>query len=161
MADERAIDQDVDDACRVARGVLEAVLVEQQIEPLARHFIRSIATSAGRPVPILTTDALGLFQSYSWPGNVRELRNVIERAVILCTGGEIQIKDLPHEKMLAPFASTPSRPTDPAIQIHPGGGTSLPRAKRSSQQPPMRPTEPGRSDAPTSATVVGITNGRR
>jgi two-component system response regulator AtoC len=116
-----------------------------EIEPLARHFIRSIATAAGRPVPILSPDALGLFQSYSWPGNVRELRNVIERAVILCTGGEIQIKDLPHEKMLAPFASTPPRPSDPAIQIHPGGGTSatsLPRAKRSSQQPPMRPTEP-------------------
>lgn len=26
---------------------------------------------------------------YSWPGNVRELENAIERAVILCEGGEI------------------------------------------------------------------------
>ena len=31
---------------------------------------------------------------YSWPGNVRELENVIERAVILCTGLRIEAKDL-------------------------------------------------------------------
>jgi DNA-binding NtrC family response regulator len=30
-------------------------------------------------------------QSYDWPGNVRELRNVIERALILCTGPTLKI----------------------------------------------------------------------
>jgi PAS domain S-box-containing protein len=33
-------------------------------------------------------------QSYEWPGNVRELRNVIERAVILSSGENIQPRDL-------------------------------------------------------------------
>jgi len=33
---------------------------------------------------------------YEWPGNVRELINVIERAVILCHGGTITLKDLPQ-----------------------------------------------------------------
>jgi two-component system, NtrC family, response regulator AlgB len=34
---------------------------------------------------------------YDWPGNLRELRNVVERAVILAEGEEIEISDLPEE----------------------------------------------------------------
>ena len=32
--------------------------------------------------------------NYLWPGNVRELKNVIERAVVLCRGQEIDQEDL-------------------------------------------------------------------
>ena len=32
--------------------------------------------------------------SHSWPGNVRELRNVIERAVVLSEGDQIQARDI-------------------------------------------------------------------
>ncbi|HXG51850.1 MAG TPA: sigma 54-interacting transcriptional regulator [candidate division Zixibacteria bacterium] len=32
---------------------------------------------------------------YDWPGNVRELENVIERMVLLCEGGRIEMQDLP------------------------------------------------------------------
>lgn len=38
-------------------------------------------------------------RSYSWPGNIRELRNVIDRAVLLCTGSAITPEHLPVEKM--------------------------------------------------------------
>jgi transcriptional regulator with GAF, ATPase, and Fis domain len=31
-------------------------------------------------------------QSYDWPGNVRELRNVVERAMILCSGPALQLE---------------------------------------------------------------------
>jgi len=34
---------------------------------------------------------MDILQSYPWPGNVREVRNVIERAMILCTGQNLQI----------------------------------------------------------------------
>jgi DNA-binding NtrC family response regulator len=34
--------------------------------------------------------------SYDWPGNVRELGNVVERAVVLCSGGTIILKELPR-----------------------------------------------------------------
>jgi DNA-binding NtrC family response regulator len=31
-------------------------------------------------------EAIAVMRSYDWPGNVRELRNVLERALILCSG---------------------------------------------------------------------------
>ena len=34
--------------------------------------------------------------AYSWPGNIRELRNVIERLVIVSTGGVIKADELPE-----------------------------------------------------------------
>ncbi len=36
-----------------------------------------------------------MLQQYDWPGNVRELENVLERAFVLCEGGEIRVEDLP------------------------------------------------------------------
>ncbi|GEM_PF-114494 len=59
---------------------------------LAEHFLRQL----GGPVPpTLTADAVAALEGYPWPGNVRELRNVIERAVLLASGGAITRADLP------------------------------------------------------------------
>jgi two-component system response regulator AtoC len=57
------------------------------------HFNRATATS----VTGISDDALRLMRQYEWPGNVRELRNVIERAMILCSGDMINVGDLPAE----------------------------------------------------------------
>jgi DNA-binding NtrC family response regulator len=59
---------------------------------LADHFLE---TYGGSTPPRLSEDALAALQAYSWPGNIRELRNVIERAVLLATGGTIRASDLP------------------------------------------------------------------
>lgn len=32
---------------------------------------------------------------YDWPGNIRELRNCMESAVVMCSGDEIGLDDLP------------------------------------------------------------------
>ena len=42
----------------------------------------------------ICSEALVQLENYNWPGNVRELHNVIQRAKILCSNGEIQTADL-------------------------------------------------------------------
>jgi transcriptional regulator with GAF, ATPase, and Fis domain len=67
----------------------------QDIPDLAQHFTEQAARRFGVPNPGLTRFHTEELQRYDWPGNVRELRNVIERAVILANGGDLQF-GLPH-----------------------------------------------------------------
>jgi transcriptional regulator with PAS, ATPase and Fis domain len=65
------------------------------IAPLAARFIAMYAAQNGLDVRGLAPAALAALEQYDWPGNVRELRNVIERAVVLARGPEIETRDLP------------------------------------------------------------------
>jgi transcriptional regulator with PAS, ATPase and Fis domain len=76
-----------------------------EIEPLARTFLARAAANLRRQPPGISQPALAMLQAYSWPGNVRELRNVIERAVVLCTGNEIGVRELPEDKLRSTFAA--------------------------------------------------------
>ncbi len=67
----------------------------EDILPLARHFIAHYSQKLNRRVSGVTAKAEVLLETYNWPGNIRELRNVIERAVILCSGDRIHARDLP------------------------------------------------------------------
>jgi DNA-binding NtrC family response regulator len=66
------------------------------IAPLANKFLLEMAARNRPDVRGLSQDALSALQRYSWPGNVRELRNVIERAVALCRGPNVELVDLPE-----------------------------------------------------------------
>ncbi len=57
---------------------------------LARHLVASLSARHGRPARSLGPTALEVLRAHHWPGNVRELRNVIERAVIICSGEQIE-----------------------------------------------------------------------
>jgi DNA-binding NtrC family response regulator len=65
------------------------------LAPLANHYVAEFSSKSGREVRSLNPEVLKALEGYSWPGNIRELRNVIERAVALCPGPEIQLDDLP------------------------------------------------------------------
>jgi two-component system response regulator HydG len=65
------------------------------IEPLARHFLKATTRRMKKNVPEIDADALQALKQYDWPGNVRELENVMERAVILAKGTIITIELLP------------------------------------------------------------------
>src|SRR5205807_3133958 len=67
----------------------------EMIPFLAEHFFRDFAARNGGKVCGIADEALEALQRYHWPGNIRQLRNVIERAVALCPGQEIQLEDLP------------------------------------------------------------------
>ncbi len=62
---------------------------------LAEHFLQRFGRKYGKPGLRLSTEAKRLLLRYHFPGNVRELENMMERAVILCKGSEIEEKDLP------------------------------------------------------------------
>jgi DNA-binding NtrC family response regulator len=62
----------------------------EDIPLLAQHLVAQLAERHGRPARLLSPSAVEALQSHRWPGNVRELRNVIERAVIICSGEVIE-----------------------------------------------------------------------
>ncbi len=64
------------------------------LEKIATGHLAFFAGHSGKSVRGFSPDALEAMRSYSWPGNIRELRNVIERAVILCSGAVIEAADL-------------------------------------------------------------------
>jgi DNA-binding NtrC family response regulator len=63
---------------------------KEDIPLLAQHLVTQLAAKHNRPAPFLTPAAIEILTSHSWPGNVRELRNVLERAVIICAGEELE-----------------------------------------------------------------------
>jgi len=65
----------------------------EDVRLLVTHFIGKYG---GKKIE-LTPQAWEALYAYSWPGNIRELENVIERAVVLNSGGLIDLKDLPAE----------------------------------------------------------------
>lgn len=69
----------------------------QDLELFVPAFIDEFNRSMGRKVTGVSSNALELMRRYPWPGNIRELRNVIERAMVLCEGEEIQPAHLPAE----------------------------------------------------------------
>jgi len=64
---------------------------------LAQSFLREFAKENDKKVNDFTAEALEALMKYRWPGNVRELRTAIERAVVLCRGEKIAVRDLPPE----------------------------------------------------------------
>jgi transcriptional regulator with PAS, ATPase and Fis domain len=63
---------------------------KEDLPLLAQYLVTSLAEKHGRPARFLSAAALEALQFHAWPGNVRELRNVIERAVVICSGEQIE-----------------------------------------------------------------------
>jgi transcriptional regulator with GAF, ATPase, and Fis domain len=66
------------------------------IHPLVIHFLEHYKQKTGRFVSGISREALDALINYEWPGNVRELENAIERAVIIASGRQIELEDLPE-----------------------------------------------------------------
>jgi transcriptional regulator with PAS, ATPase and Fis domain len=63
---------------------------KEDLPLLAQHLVEQHAAKHGRAARFLRPAALEALQFHNWPGNIRELRNVIERAVIICSGEQIE-----------------------------------------------------------------------
>ena len=67
---------------------------KEDIEPLARYFIRKYTREFNKTEMDIDIGALDYMHQYDWPGNVREIRNCIERAVLLAEGDVIREHDI-------------------------------------------------------------------
>jgi formate hydrogenlyase transcriptional activator len=63
----------------------------EDIPVLARWFTQKFASRMRKPIHSIPARTLSALADYHWPGNVRELENLIERAVILSPGPELQV----------------------------------------------------------------------
>ena len=64
--------------------------------PLLLHsFLREFNIENEKNIVGFDNRAKAAILKYNWPGNIRELRNCVESAVVMCTGDEIKIDDLP------------------------------------------------------------------
>ena len=57
---------------------------------LVTHFVKKHSQINNRICPAVSRETLNILTNYHWRGNVRELENVMERALLLCNGEEIQ-----------------------------------------------------------------------
>jgi two-component system response regulator PilR (NtrC family) len=69
---------------------------KEDIPLLVQHFLDKYGEENNRRELELSPEALDLLIEYDWPGNVRELENVIERAVVLCSGNRIDEDLIPE-----------------------------------------------------------------
>jgi formate hydrogenlyase transcriptional activator len=78
----------------------------EDIPLLVHYFVGRHAARIGRRISRVPQAAMERLVAYSWPGNVRELENVIERAVILSRGPDLEVA---AEALLAPVERADER----------------------------------------------------
>ena len=69
----------------------------EDIPELVGFFMRTFNAKMGANVQDVAPRAMKAMIDYDWPGNIRELSNAIERAVIFCDSGTIDLADLPAD----------------------------------------------------------------
>jgi DNA-binding NtrC family response regulator len=67
---------------------------KEDIPDLVDYYVKKYAAQMGKKVTGLSKASCEKLSQYDFPGNVRELRNIIERAVIMSDGSEVQPEHL-------------------------------------------------------------------
>ena len=73
---------------------------------LVARFVEDYSRAFSKRVDAIAGDSMAALQQYQWPGNVRELRNVVERSMIVHTGGPLVIELPQHRPMAVKAGST-------------------------------------------------------
>ena len=91
----------------------------EDILPLCRRAIVRFAHEFNKPIPEWDSETGALLERYHYPGNIRELENIIERAMIFCSGQTLTDNYLPrelHDRSNA-IATSVSQGAEPVIRI--------------------------------------------
>jgi PAS domain S-box-containing protein len=85
---------------------------EGDLPLLVRYLVARCAARIGRPTLRVSPETSERLARYSWPGNIRELENVIERAVILSAGDDLEVP----ADVLGAWRSNPTTPTPTQVE---------------------------------------------
>jgi transcriptional regulator with GAF, ATPase, and Fis domain len=114
---------------------------------LSLYFLKKAAEKLGKRISHIDEETLEAMKHYHWPGNIRELENVVERAVVMCDGECVTLRDLPDEILTA------ARKPQPQLQRR---AVSV----AASRSPSTQPRTPEKSDyevpAPPQGTVATV-----
>jgi two-component system response regulator PilR (NtrC family) len=72
---------------------------------LVSHFLERFSKESGKPMPVLSPEAMRVLVDHEWRGNVRELENLIERVVAFSTEKTVTDEDIRgwlHRSVTAP-----------------------------------------------------------
>jgi two-component system nitrogen regulation response regulator GlnG len=70
---------------------------QEDIAPLARHFLQKSARDLAVEPKLLSEDALKVLATFPFPGNVRQLENVCHWLTVMAPGQRVEVADLPPE----------------------------------------------------------------
>ena len=88
---------------------------------LVNHFLERFSRESGRPLPVLSSEAMCVLLGHEWRGNVRELENLIERVVAFSVGGTVTDTDVQgwlHRSVSAqPQQGVPLELTDDGVDL--------------------------------------------
>ena len=62
---------------------------KEDIPLLVDHFLKKFSQENNKAFGPVSPEIMRLLVQYDWPGNVRELENIVERAVVLSTSGDL------------------------------------------------------------------------
>jgi transcriptional regulator with GAF, ATPase, and Fis domain len=92
---------------------------KDDIVQLAQFFVNRFAGELKKKLERIQADAVKVLMRHNWPGNIRELENVIERAVLMADGPEIELNDLQIGQ--GETVSGPSGDRAPVVRVPPTG----------------------------------------
>ena len=84
---------------------------------LSIYFLKKAAEKLGKRITHIDEETLDALKHYHWPGNIRELENVIERAVVMCDGECITLRDLP-DVILSAARRPQAQPQRRAVSVN-------------------------------------------
>jgi transcriptional regulator with PAS, ATPase and Fis domain len=99
------------------------------LELLARHFLREIAADQQTMPKSLSAAALSVLRAHEWRGNVRELKNAIDRANVVCDGMEIRPEHISLQRRTLVTGGLPAPDSMGEITI-PRGGLTMDQIER-------------------------------
>ena len=101
---------------RIGTFIIQIPPLRQRTEDiplLVNYFLESLSKKIGKTIRKVHPDALQTLCAYTFPGNIRELKNMVERAVIMCSGQEL----LPEHFSFVSLSNKPDAVFEPVERV--------------------------------------------